>query len=175
MRPGLISGCYPERGDRESGLIDRSFSVLQGTLARLSIDRQNGLQKIAAAIGRQGETLKTFNSASITALTSELRKKFRVQGLSAQLCMQSFALIREMFARTLQQRHYDVQLMSGWVMLRGQLAEMETGEGKTLAATLAAATAALAGIPVHVITVNEYLVKRDAELMGPLYRTLGLT
>ena len=175
MRPGLISGCYPERGDRESGLIDRSFSVLQGTLARLSIDRQNGLQKIAAAIGRQGETLKTLNSASITALTSELRKKFRVQGLSAQLCMQSFALIREMSARTLQQRHYDVQLMSGWVMLRGQLAEMETGEGKTLAATLAAATAALAGIPVHVITVNEYLVKRDAELMGPLYRTLGLT
>lgn len=175
MRPGLISGCYPERGDRESGLIDRSFSVLQGTLARLSIDRQNGLKKIVAAIGRQGETLKTLNSASITALTSELRKKFRVQGLSAQLCMQSFALIREMSARTLQQRHYDVQLMSGWVMLRGQLAEMETGEGKTLAATLAAATAALAGIPVHVITVNEYLVKRDAELMGPLYRTLGLT
>lgn len=175
MRPGLISGCYPERGDRESGLIDRSFSVLQGTLARLSIDRQNGLKKIVAAIGRQGETLKTFNSASITALTSELRKKFRVQGLSAQLCMHSFALIREMSARTLQQRHYDVQLMSGWVMLRGQLAEMETGEGKTLAATLAAATAALAGIPVHVITVNEYLVKRDAELMGPLYRTLGLT
>ena len=175
MRPGLISGCYPERGDRESGLIDRSFSVLQGTLARLSIDRQNGLQKIAAAIGRQGETLKTLDSASITTLTSELRKKFRVQGLSAQLCMHSFALIREMSVRTLQQRHYDVQLMSGWVMLRGQLAEMETGEGKTLAATLAAATAALAGIPVHVITVNEYLVKRDAELMGPLYRTLGLT
>ncbi|MDL1983035.1 MAG: preprotein translocase subunit SecA [Deltaproteobacteria bacterium] len=175
MRPGLISGCYPERGDRESGLIDRSFSVLQGTLARLSIDRQNGLKKIVAAIGRQGETLKTFNSASITALTSELRKKFRVQGLSAQLCMHSFALIREMSARTLQQRHYDVQLMGGWVMLQGQLAEMETGEGKTLAATLAAATAALAGIPVHVITVNEYLVKRDAEAMGPLYRALGLS
>ena len=55
MRPGLVSGRYPERGDRESGWIDRSFSALQGTLARLSIDRQSGLRKVAAAIGRQGE------------------------------------------------------------------------------------------------------------------------
>lgn len=175
MRPGLISGRYPERGDRESGLFDRSFSILQGTLARLSINRQNGLQKIAAAIGRQGQTLIDPDKEQLNTLLIHLRREFRSQGLTDQLCIQSFALIREMSARTLQQRHYDVQLMSGWVMLRGQLAEMETGEGKTLAATLAAATAALAGIPVHVLTVNEYLVKRDAELNGPLYRALGLT
>ncbi len=72
-------------------------------------------------------------------------------------------------------RHFDVQLMGGWVMLRGMLAEMETGEGKTLTATLPACTAALAGIPVHVITVNDYLVERDAEAMGPVYRALGLS
>jgi preprotein translocase subunit SecA len=71
-------------------------------------------------------------------------------------------------------RHYDVQLVGGWILLQGQVAEMETGEGKTLTATLAAATAALAGIPVHIITVNDYLAARDAEWMGPIYRSLGL-
>ncbi|MCP3954488.1 MAG: prepilin peptidase, partial [Desulfobacterales bacterium] len=76
---------------------------------------------------------------------------------------------------TLGLRHYDSQVMAGWVMLGGEMAEMETGEGKTLSATLAAATAALAGIPVHVLTVNEYLVERDAASMGPLYRALGLS
>ena len=175
MRPGLISGCYPERGDQEPGLIDRSFSALQGTLARFSIDRQSGLKKITAAINRAGKTLTDLDREQLNQLLIQLRRDFRSQGLTDQLCIQSFALIREVATRTLQQRHYDVQLMGGWVMLQGQLAEMETGEGKTLAATLAAATAALAGIPVHVITVNEYLVKRDAASMGPLYRALGLS
>ena len=69
----------------------------------------------------------------------------------------------------------DVQLVGGRVLLGGLVAEMETGEGKTLTATLAAATAALAGIPVHVVTVNDYLAARDAEWMGPLYRALGLS
>ena len=175
MRPGLISGRYPERGDREPGLIDRSFRALQGKLAQISIDRQSSLQKIAAAINQQGKTLVDLDKQQLNRLTVQLRRDFRRQGLTDQLCIQSFALIREQATRTLQQRHYDVQLMGGWVMLQGQLAEMETGEGKTLAATLAAATAALAGIPVHVITVNEYLVKRDAKSMGPLYRALGLS
>src|SRR6202000_2668128 len=70
---------------------------------------------------------------------------------------------------------FDVQVVGAWVMLQGMVAEMQTGEGKTLTATLAAATAALAGRPVHVITVNDYLVARDAELMRPVYESLGLT
>lgn len=175
MRPGLVSGRYPERSDHEPGLIDRSFSALQGTVARLSIDRQSGLQKIAAAINQEGKSLTNLDNNQLHRFSIQLRRDFRRQGLIDQLCIQSFALIREMATRTLLQRHYDVQLMGGWVMLQGQLAEMGTGEGKTLAATLAAATAALAGIPVHVITVNEYLVQRDAESMGPLYRALGLS
>jgi preprotein translocase subunit SecA len=175
MRPGLVSGRYPERGDRESGWIDRSFSALQGTLARLSIDRRAGLCKVSAAIGRQGEALTAFDTAQLDNLRIDLRRRFRSRGLSNPLCIRAFALIRELAERTIHLRHYDSQLMSGWVMLHGQLAEMETGEGKTLAATLAATTAALAGIPVHVITVNEYLVERDAKAMGPLYQALGLT
>jgi preprotein translocase subunit SecA len=175
MRPGLISGPYPERDNRDSGWIDGAFSALQGQLARLSIDRRPGLGKVSAAINREGEALNALDTVQLDKLRIELRRRFRSQGLRYPLCIRAFALIRELAERTIHLRHYDSQLMGGWVMLHGQLAEMETGEGKTLAATLAAATAALAGIPVHVITVNEYLVQRDAKAMGPLYRALGLT
>ncbi len=88
---------------------------------------------------------------------------------------QSFALVREAAAATLGKRHFDVQVMGGWIMLNGMIAEMDTGEGKTLTATLPACTAALAGMPVHVVTVNDYLAKRDAELMRPVYEALGLS
>ncbi len=175
MRPGLFSGPYPERGDSEPGLIDRSFTALQGALSGLSVNRTSDLDKIIMAIGRQGDTLTGQKRAVYEQHLILLRRQFRNQGLSQKLCIQAFALIRELSTRTLQLRHYDTQLMAGWVMLHGRLAEMETGEGKTLAATLAAATAALAGIPVHVITVNEYLVERDAKAMKPLYQALGLT
>jgi len=88
---------------------------------------------------------------------------------------QAFALVREVARRTLGMRHFDVQVMGGWVLLHGMVAEMETGEGKTLTATLPACTAALAGLPVHIVTVNDYLATRDAEAMGPIYEALGLT
>lgn len=175
MRPGLISGRYPERGDPEQGLIDRCYTRLQGTLARLTIDLQPGLRKVAANIGEQGNFLKGLSRAELENMLISLRGKFLSQGLSYSLCVQSFAIIREVSDRTMQLRHYDSQIMAAWVMLQGQLAEMETGEGKTLSATLAAATVAFAGIPVHVITVNEYLVERDAKIMEPLYKALGLT
>jgi preprotein translocase subunit SecA len=83
--------------------------------------------------------------------------------------------VREASVRAIGLRHFDVQLIGGWAMLRGMVAEMDTGEGKTLTATLAAATAALAGRAVHVITVNDYLAERDAAWMGPIYALLGLT
>jgi preprotein translocase subunit SecA len=88
---------------------------------------------------------------------------------------QSFAIVREFASRRLGMRHYDVQLYGAWVMLQGRVAEMETGEGKTLTATLAASTAALAGIPVHVVTVNDFLAARDAQWMSPVYHALGLS
>ncbi len=175
LRPGLISGRYPERTDREDGWIDSGFNALQGFLAGLRINRRTGLQKVAAEIGCQGEALTALDDAQLKNLMVKLRRRLRSQGLSDPLCIRAFALIREIAGRTIHLRHYDAQLMSGWIMLHGKLAEMETGEGKTLAATLAAATAALAGIPVHVITVNEYLVERDAKAMAPLYGALGLT
>src|SRR5205085_11474482 len=97
------------------------------------------------------------------------------QGFRPELVARAFALIREVSTRVHGQRHYDVQLIGGLVLLRGMVAEMETGEGKTLTATLPAATAALAGIPVHIVTVNDYLAARDAAWMKPLYDALGLS
>ncbi len=175
LRPGLIAGWYPERGDRENGWLDRACNALLGRLTQLTGSQQTGLRRVIMAIGRQGASLTALDDTQLTRLLIDLRRQFRSQGLSDPLCIRAFALIREMAGRTIGKRHYDSQLAGGWILLHGRLAEMATGEGKTLAATLAAATAALAGIPVHILTVNEYLVERDAASMGPLYRALGLS
>ncbi|MBI9087387.1 MAG: prepilin peptidase [Desulfobacterales bacterium] len=175
MRPGPIAGRYPQRCSQEDGWLDGALNALKGKLIRLTLVNRTALPRVAATIGRRADALTGLDNTAITALLITLRRHFHRRGLVPGLCVQSFALIRELAMRTIRLRHYDSQVMAGWVMLQGRLAEMETGEGKTLAATLAAATAGLAGIPVHVITVNEYLVKRDAEAMGPLYQALGLT
>ncbi len=106
---------------------------------------------------------------------SELRYQLRKEGQTDRLIARSFALIQQASERSVGMRHFDVQLIGGYVMANGMLAEMETGEGKTLTATLPACTSAFAGLPVHVLTANDYLVQRDAELMQPLYHALGLT
>ena len=175
LRPGLITGNYPERGDQEPHWLEGLFNQFQGKLVRFSVDRHHSLLQVAAKIEQHGEALTALEQPQLDRLLVDLRRQFHSCGLSSALCIEAFALVRETAARTIQLRHYKSQLMAGWSMLHGQLAEMETGEGKTLAATLAAATAALAGIPTHIITVNEYLVERDAKTMGPLYRALGLT
>jgi preprotein translocase subunit SecA len=175
MRPGIVTGWYPERRDTEAQWLDHAFKVLKGRLTQLTIGRTANLRRIAAAVEEPGRFLTTLNDRQLKDLAVELKRRLHTQGLQEILCIRAFALIREMALRTIGKRHYDEQVMGAWVMLQGRLAEMETGEGKTLAATLAAATAALAGIPVHVLTVNEYLVQRDASAMAPLYRALGLT
>ncbi|MDL2321930.1 preprotein translocase subunit SecA [Desulfosarcina sp. OttesenSCG-928-B08] len=116
-----------------------------------------------------------LSDARLRAEREDLKGHLRHLGFTPSLVARSFALIRETASRTVEKRHFPVQLMGGLALLRGCLAEMATGEGKTLTATLPAATAALAGLPVHVITVNDYLVTRDAELMQPLYAALGLS
>jgi preprotein translocase subunit SecA len=103
-----------------------------------------------------------------------VRQALALQGLADAAVSECFALVREVCARELGLRHYPVQLMGGYAMLCGTLAEMQTGEGKTLTAVLPAVTVALAGAPVHVITVNAYLARRDAEHLGPVYAFFGL-
>jgi preprotein translocase subunit SecA len=132
----------------------------------------------AGIIGRvaaYGQDIARLPDEQIRQQTSQVRDRLRREGFSEALVCRSFALVREVAHRTIGQRHYDVQIFGGWVLLNGCLAEMATGEGKTLTATLAAATAAMAGVPVHVITVNDYLTARDAREMKPIYEMLGLT
>ena len=92
-----------------------------------------------------------------------------------EILPEAFAVVREAGRRVLQMRHFDVQLIGGMVLHQGKIAEMKTGEGKTLVATLPCYLNALAGHGVHVVTVNDYLAKRDAEWMGKIYEFLGLT
>lgn len=105
----------------------------------------------------------------------QLRLLARRAGIHDEYLARAFALIREVADRELGLRHFDMQLLGGWAMMRGMVAEMDTGQGKTLTATLAAGSAAIAGFPAHVITVNEYLAERDADWMRPVYEALGLT
>jgi len=103
------------------------------------------------------------------------RETCRRDRIDDELVAVAFALVREMSYRVLGMRHYNVQIMAGWALMHGMVAEMATGEGKTLVAALPACTAALAGIPVHVITANDYLAERDALLLKPLYQAMGLS
>lgn len=105
----------------------------------------------------------------------DVRINLRKQGLDDALVTEAFAVIREVSRRTLGMAHHHTQIRASLALLQGAIAEMATGEGKTLAATLGCATAAMAGLPVHVVTVNDYLAERDAEEMIPLYEALGLT
>ncbi|WP_315980877.1 hypothetical protein [Aliamphritea spongicola] len=106
---------------------------------------------------------------------AELRQTLRRDGLTGTGVVHSFALIREVAGRELGMWHFDVQLLGGLAILHGNIGQMQTGEGKTLTATLPVAAAGLAGIPVHLVTVNDYLTARDAELMTPVYARLGLS
>ncbi len=110
--------------------------------------------------------------AAVREIAIELRRR---PNFPDEPTARAFALIRELSARVMGMRHFDVQVLGAYAMIKGMLAEMATGEGKTLTATLVAGAAGLAGVPIHVVTVNDYLARRDAELMTPLYSRLGLT
>jgi preprotein translocase subunit SecA len=118
--------------------------------------------------------LPLLDDAALRARARSLRVEMRRTGFAAEPVARFFAVVREAAGRVLAKRHYDSQVHAGWLLLQGTLAEMATGEGKTFAATLPACAAAIAGLPVHVITVNDYLAARDAEAMAPLYAYFGL-
>ncbi|MGK0250443.1 MAG: preprotein translocase subunit SecA [Oleispira sp.] len=119
--------------------------------------------------------LRVLSDDALREAVTQLRQQVLRHGYCWKTLERSFALIREVSGRILGMRHFDNQLQGGFVMFMGRVAEMATGEGKTLTATLPVAAAALAGIPVHIITVNDYLASRDAEEMRPLYEWLGLS
>jgi preprotein translocase subunit SecA len=172
--PGLRS--YPERRDTVQGW-RRSVSggVLAMAQKALAPRRESQLDKFVSSVDRLAGELQGLNRQGIADKAEELRAELVRRGFEDEPVAQAFALVRQAAAETIGLTHYEVQLRAGYAMLRGMVAELETGEGKTLTATLAAATAALSGVHVHVITVNDYLARRDRDLMSAVYEALGLT
>jgi len=127
------------------------------------------------AINALEPEIARLSDAELKARTAEFRRQLEQGATLDDLLVPAFATVREAAKRTLGQRHFDVQLVGGMVLHEGKIAEMKTGEGKTLVATLAVYLNALAGTGVHVVTVNDYLAHRDAEWMGAIYKFLGLT
>ena len=165
----------PERNDASTNSLERVAGRLVGRINTWAVSRSSRIQSIVPRVECFSKALQSQTDPELKSEARSIGFQMRRQGFKKDLVARTFAIVRELSGRQLGMRHFPSQLMGGWILLKGMVAEMETGEGKTLTATLAAATAALAGIPVHVITVNDYLTGRDAELMGPLYRALGLT
>ncbi|QOZ52189.1 prepilin peptidase [Bradyrhizobium sp. CCBAU 53338] len=170
---------YPERADREPAVHDRVAEYLAKGLFQRAFDRIRDpvrtLMPIVEHAAAHENTLRIMSDEKLRLQVSGIRAQLRNSGFTPPLVGRCFALVREAASRTIGQRHYDVQLIAGFGLLKGRLVEMATGEGKTIAATLPAATVALAGYPVHLITVNDYLAHRDADEMRPLYEFLGLS
>jgi preprotein translocase subunit SecA len=164
---------YPVRPERRETWLDGVSVALEGAAVRRPTTRR--LRSVVEDARAPGLRYAELGDPELKREARVLRDQLRRRGLDRRLIAPAFALIREAADRTLGMRHFDVQLMGGAAMLRGMVAEMETGEGKTLTATLTAATAALAGIPVHIVTVNDYLADRDARAMAPLYGFLDLS
>jgi preprotein translocase subunit SecA len=139
-------------------------------------DREiNELRPIVAAINALESSVSPLSDAALADKSVEFRKRHENGESLDDLLPEAFAVCREMSKRVLSMRHFDVQLMGGMILHRGRIAEMKTGEGKTLVATLALYLNALSGKGVHLVTVNDYLAKRDAQWMGVLYNALGMS
>ncbi|MEW5768745.1 MAG: DEAD/DEAH box helicase [Pseudomonadota bacterium] len=166
-----ILGLYPERTDPHENAFDRwTRGMVGGALLRLRPFRAR-LSALARQAGVEADAVAQLDDAT---LVRQMQIKSRQAMLGGGLAP-ALACVREAAARSLAKRPFDVQLMGAAALMAGKLAEMQTGEGKTLTAALAASVAACAGVPAHVVTVNDYLAERDAAEMRPLFEFLGLT
>ena len=132
------------------------------------------LQPYVNAVNELEPQMQKLSLSQLSEKTAGFKEKLSQGASLDDILIEAFAAVREVARRKLQMRHFDVQIMGGVVLHQGKIAEMKTGEGKTLVATLPAYLNALEGKGVHLVTVNDYLAKRDAEWMGPIYQTLGL-
>src|SRR2546422_7498687 len=153
-------------------MIDAALAKIFGTKTEREV---KALRPTIAAIGELEPGLKQLSDIDLAAKTIEFRERLAQGATIDDLLIEAFAVVREAGRRFLNMRHFDVQLIGGIVLHRGKIAEMRTGEGKTLVATLPCYLNALGGQGVHVITVNDYLARRDSEWMGRIYRFLGMS
>ena len=150
-------------------------SVLQKIIGDPNDKALKKLASIKDAVNRLEPEFQRLSDEQLLAKTAEFRQRLEGRESADGLLPQAFAAVRESARRNLGQRHYDVQLIGGAALHQGKIAEMRTGEGKTLVATLAVYANALSGRGVHVVTVNDYLARRDPVWMGPVYHALGLS
>ncbi len=148
------------------------FRAIFGTKHERDVKR---MRPVVAEIAALEPGLQALSDEALRARTGELRQRLADGAELDDLLPEAFAVVREAARRTVRMRHFDVQMMGGMVLHSGKIAEMATGEGKTLVATLPAYLNALPGLGTHVVTVNDYLARRDAQWMGPIYHALGLT
>src|SRR3954469_25107480 len=153
-------------------MLDTILAKVVGTQNDRELKR---LRPIVAAVNAFEPTVKALSDEQLRGKTAEFRQRVTGGESLDDILPEAFAVVREAGRRTLNMRHFDVQLIGGMVLHRGKIAEMKTGEGKTLVATLPAYLNALAGQGVHVVTVNDYLARRDSEWMGRIYRFLGMS
>ena len=150
-------------------------TVLKRMFGSANDRRLKGYRPKIAEINALEPEFAALTDEQLRAKTDEFRAELAAGKTVDDLLAPAFAVVREAAKRTLKQRHFDVQLIGGMVLHEGSIAEMRTGEGKTLVATLAVYLNALAGQGVHVVTVNDYLARRDSEWMGQIYTFLGMT
>src|SRR5438309_2281399 len=153
--------------------------MIEGALAKIFGTKHErevkAMRPLVAAINDQEPKLKQLSDAELAAKTNEFKQRIANGASLDDLLIEAFSVCREAGHRVLNMRHFDVQLIGGIVLHRGRIAEMKTGEGKTLVATLPSYLNGLSGKGVHVVTVNDYLARRDAEWMGRIHRMLGLS
>ncbi len=152
------------------------FAAIARAVFGTANDRSlKGYQRRVPQINALEPAMEALSDEALRAKTGEFRERLAGGATLDELLPEAFAVVREAAKRTLGQRHFDVQLVGGMVLHDGKIAEMKTGEGKTLVATLPVYLNALAGKGVHIVTVNDYLARRDAEWMGQIYHFLGMT
>lgn len=173
--PGVVLGNYPEKPKTEPTFSARLKRKLQTPFAVFGRANAQQYQAFVQQIAVFAPDLQHLSEDCIKARLRELQGLLSMYGFTDALLAELFAIIKKTCERELGHLPYDTQLIAARIMLDGKLAEMATGEGKTLAAGICVAAAALAGIPVHLITSNDYLVTRDAESLSPLHRALGLS
>ncbi|HDQ93121.1 MAG TPA: preprotein translocase subunit SecA [Synergistetes bacterium] len=153
--------------------------MLEGLKKKLGLDQnERALKRYASTVSRINGlelSMTDLSDGELSALGNTFRERCAAGETLDDMLPEVFAVVREVSRRTMGMRHFDVQLMGGIALHDGKIAEMKTGEGKTLVATLAVVLNAFSGKGVHLVTVNDYLAKRDAEWMGPIYRFLGLS
>src|SRR5580704_5402061 len=153
-------------------MLDQALAKIFGTRHEREVKK---MRPIVAAINDLEPQMQALSDQGLENQTVKFREQIDQGASLDDLLIPAFATVREAGRRILNMRHFDVQLIGGTVLHRGKIAEMKTGEGKTLVATLPVYLNALSGKGVHVVTVNDYLARRDSEWMGKIYKALGMT